>query len=150
MHELGPSSAEPERVSEALLLSDPVKYGNMLYGALSTISWNQHFKETSKDEEVKAVCRYCSELHPFMEDAFDELFNDEAQPGRAKKLWDDVKKEEFTLTSLITLNLHPEDLPSLMQEKKQRQRAIAHSYALDKQALILVNEMFNQANQKTA
>lgn len=144
MYEIGASTVEPEPISENLLVADPIKYGNMLYGVLHIAPWNRNFQTISQDNEVRAVCVFCSQFNDFINNAFDELSENIAQPGRAKTLWDAVTKEEFNLATLVALNLNYEDMPHLVKEKKERQRAIAHLYELDKQAIAIVNEILQQ------
>jgi hypothetical protein len=157
MSEVGPRfepepMVEPDQINEDLLLSDPVKYGNMLYAALHEVPLSKHF-QTSQDEEVRAVCSFCSQFNEFIENAFDELFLNRARPGRAKTLWDEVNKIDYSQTSPITRSLLVEDVDDLIKEQKICQRAIAHLYVLDELAIALANDIIQQndpARQKSA
>ena len=138
MSELGPSSVESDPISIVLLENNPEYYSAVLYKALSSTDWVNHIQDI-KDEEMKAVCVFCAEYHPFIDLAFDELISGDAIPDRFHALWDLIANENFAISTLNKYNLGQGDVPALRQEQKRRQRAIAFGYQLDKFAVINVN-----------
>lgn len=144
MSELGPSSAELAPISVAILENNPGHYSDLLFNALSITDWVNHIQDI-KDDELRAVCEFCTEYNPFIDLAFDELTSGEALPSRFRKLWDLVADENFAVSTLQKYNLHQSDVTALKQEQKRRQRAIAFGHQLDK--LVLINETHNRIRE---
>lgn len=143
---------EPYPINKDLLLTDPVKYGNLLYGALN-IPMSKNFQIESQNDEVRALCGFCSQFNDFIEVAFDVLVLKKGRPGRASTLWDVVSKEDYSQVPLIARGPSAEEFAELKKEQKTRQRAIAHLYVLDELAIALINKIIEQdepTRQKSA
>ncbi|MGD0284601.1 MAG: hypothetical protein ABSB12_03345 [Candidatus Saccharimonadales bacterium] len=152
MSEIAPSVAEPEPINKDVLISDPIKFGNMLFGSLN-VPISKNYQTVSQDDEVRAVCSYCSQFNDFIEEAYDALALKKARPGRASILWENVSKEDYSQVSPLARGLGSDDTAELIKEQKTRLRAIAHLYVLDELAITLVNELIienDPARQKSA